>query len=127
MNRIIFQLVVVGVLFAVGQALKCYSCSIGYWNKCVTTEMTCPDGERCYSGKGKADNVEDAAMKGCAAVEVCGTTVDEEFTPEGGTATTYKMKKICCTTDLCNAAPGVSSSALVLSTIAALLMAHILV
>nr|XP_061808335.1 sperm acrosome membrane-associated protein 4-like [Nerophis lumbriciformis] len=109
-----------------GQALQCYECKIGFWNLCITKTVTCAEGERCFSGKGKAAGFVDVSMKGCLKLNKCNSTEDVNF-PSSSNTTIYKMTKTCCLGNLCNAAPGVSSSALVLSTVAALLMAHMLV
>ncbi|XP_077446456.1 sperm acrosome membrane-associated protein 4-like [Stigmatopora argus] len=126
MNRILLQIVAVGVFFAVGQALQCYECKIGFWNLCITNKVMCAQGERCFSGKGKAAGFVDVSMKGCLALKKCNTTEDVNF-PSSSNSSIYKMTKTCCIGDLCNAAPGVSSSVLVVTTIFALLMTHILV
>ncbi|XP_077599676.1 lymphocyte antigen 6 complex locus protein G6d-like [Stigmatopora nigra] len=126
MNRILLQIVAVGVFFAVGQALQCYECKIGFWNLCITKKVMCAQGERCFSGKGKAARFVDISMKGCLAVNDCNKTYDVNF-PSTSNSTLYKITKTCCNSNLCNAAPGVSSSAMVVTTIFALLFAHIMV
>uniref|UniRef100_A0A671PRA3 UPAR/Ly6 domain-containing protein n=1 Tax=Sinocyclocheilus anshuiensis TaxID=1608454 RepID=A0A671PRA3_9TELE len=47
-------------------------------------------GKHCFSGIGKAGGLVDIKMKGCLEVSNCNKTVE----------------KTCCSTDLCNSAPG---------------------
>ncbi|XP_051928603.1 prostate stem cell antigen-like [Hippocampus zosterae] len=126
MNRIVLLLFVVGVCFSLGQALQCYQCSLGLFKLCITKMVTCTEGELCFSGKGKAVGFVDVTMKGCLAKAECDTTTDVNF-PSSGNTTIYKMTKTCCDSDLCNGAPTISRGPLILSTIAALLLANMLV
>ncbi|AWP21376.1 putative prostate stem cell antigen-like [Scophthalmus maximus] len=128
MNRIILQLFAVGFCFALGQALQCYKC-IGVWDLCVTTKTTCESGEHCYSGTGMAAGVVDIKRKGCLAVGKCNSTSDTTI-PGSDNTTVYSMTKTCCSTDLCNAAPGLpggSGVSLAFATVTALLVANVLV
>ncbi|XP_077404757.1 lymphocyte antigen 6 complex locus protein G6d-like [Vanacampus margaritifer] len=125
MNRIVLQLFAVGVCFALGHALQCYECKIGFWNLCVTKVVTCAEGEHCYSGNGTAVGFVDIKMKGCLAKAECNATKDVNFSPSSNT-TIYKLTKTCCNHNLCNSAPVISGGPLVFATVAALLMANML-
>ncbi|XP_044026602.1 protein Bouncer [Siniperca chuatsi] len=131
MNRVILQLIAVGVCFAVGQALQCYKCQIGLGELCITTKTTCDSGEQCFSGVGKAVRYMDIKMKGCLKVAECNQTKDVTFPSSSSNSTTlYSMTKTCCDTNLCNAVPGLpgtSGVSLALATITALFVANILV
>ncbi|KAM8841355.1 lymphocyte antigen-6, epidermis isoform 2-T2 [Spinachia spinachia] len=126
MNRIILQLVAVGFCFAVVQALQCYECKFGLGDLCATSKVTCASGERCFKGVGEAAGVLKVKMMGCLAVDLCNKTTDTTF-PGSSNTTIYKIVKTCCTTDLCNAAPGTSRLSLALATIAALFVANTVV
>ncbi|XP_061675232.1 sperm acrosome membrane-associated protein 4-like [Syngnathoides biaculeatus] len=126
MNRIILQLFAVGVCFAIGQALECYECKIGFWNLCITKKITCETGQECFTGKGSAAGFVDVTMKGCLAKNECNSSKDVNF-PSSSNTTIYKMKKTCCNTHLCNGAPGILGGSLVLASVAALLTANMLV
>ncbi|XP_010779088.1 prostate stem cell antigen-like [Notothenia coriiceps] len=132
MNRIILQLLAVGFCFAVGQALQCYKCKIGFGNFCITTKTTCASGERCFSGRGEAAGFVDIKKKGCLEVAKCNMTENTDLPTSisSSNTTVYSMTKTCCNTDLCNAAhglPGASGVSLALATVTALFMANILV
>ncbi|KAM9838462.1 prostate stem cell antigen-like [Aulostomus maculatus] len=130
MNRIVLQVLAVGLCFAIGQALQCYECKLGFWNLCITTKETCSEGEHCFSGTGKAAKFMDIKMKGCLAEAECNKTEQVNFPSSSSNSTLYKMTKTCCNTDLCNAAPGLPGSSglpLVLATITAVLMANVVV
>ncbi|XP_040909309.1 prostate stem cell antigen [Toxotes jaculatrix] len=130
MNRIILQLFAVGFCFAIGQALECYKCKIGLFNVCLTTKETCQQGEQCYSGIGKAAGVLDISMKGCLAEAECNKTQQVNFPSDNSNSTVYTMTKTCCSTDLCNAAPGLpvaSGVSLTIATVTALFVANVLV
>ncbi|CAF93926.1 unnamed protein product [Tetraodon nigroviridis] len=118
----------VGLLFAIGQGLQCYNCKLGLWNLCLTTKVTCAEGQHCYSGVGEAAGVVNIMMKGCLAVAECNKSSNLEFSTQQ--ATLYTMNKTCCSTDFCNAAPGMpgaSSIGLALATITALIMTQVVV
>ncbi|XP_077362181.1 sperm acrosome membrane-associated protein 4-like [Festucalex cinctus] len=125
MNRIVLQLFAVGVCFALGHALQCYECKIGFWNLCITKTVTCAEGERCFSGNGTAAGFMDIRMKGCLAKAECNVTKDVNF-PSSSNTTIYKMTKTCCNSNLCNSAPGISGGPLVLATVIALLLTNML-
>lgn len=130
MNRVILQLVAVGFCFAVGQALQCYKCKVGFWDLCITTKTTCENGEQCFSGVGKAAGFVDIKTKGCLIKAECNQTKDVNFPSSSSNTTVYTMTKTCCDTDLCNKAPGlpgVSGLPLALATITALFVANVLV
>ncbi|KAG7225451.1 hypothetical protein INR49_027445 [Caranx melampygus] len=130
MNRIILQLFAVGFCFAVGQALQCYKCDLGFWNLCITTKTTCDEGQHCFSGVGMAASFMNITKKGCLAVADCNKTKEVNFPTSSSNATVYSMTKTCCNTDLCNAAPGLqgmSGLGLTFATITALLVANVLV
>ncbi|KAL3043705.1 hypothetical protein OYC64_003547 [Pagothenia borchgrevinki] len=131
MNRIILQLLAVGFCFAVGQALQCYKCTIGFGDFCITTKTTCESGEQCFSGSGEAAGFVDIKKKGCLVLAKCNKTenTDLPYSISSSNTTVYKMTKTCCDTDLCNAAPGLpgaSGVSLALATVTALFMANIL-
>nr|XP_057903683.1 prostate stem cell antigen-like [Doryrhamphus excisus] len=129
MNRIIVQLLAVGVCFAIGHALQCYECKIGFWNLCLTKEVTCAQGEHCYSGKGSAAGFVDVSMKGCLALAECNSTKEVNFPSSSSNATIYKMTRTCCDTNLCNAAPGLPAASglhLALATVGALFLVNVL-
>ncbi|XP_008329424.1 sperm acrosome membrane-associated protein 4-like [Cynoglossus semilaevis] len=130
MKRVILQLFAVALCMAVGQALRCYKCKIGFWNVCITTEKTCEAEEHCFSGIGKAAGFMDIKTKGCLAQAECNKTEQVSFNAVGQNATLYTMTKTCCSTELCNAAPGLpgaSGISLAFASITALLMANFLV
>ncbi|KAM9776753.1 lymphocyte antigen-6, epidermis isoform 2-T2 [Syngnathus typhle] len=126
MNRILVQIFALGVCFALGQALECYECKIGFWNLCVTKKVTCQAGEHCFRGSGKAAGFVTVSMKGCLVKDECNKTSDVNF-PSNTNTTIYKRTKTCCNSNLCNSAPRISNGPLVLATISALLMANMLV
>ncbi|XP_014831429.1 PREDICTED: sperm acrosome membrane-associated protein 4-like [Poecilia mexicana] len=100
-----------------GQNLECYKCSIGLWNLCLTSKITCGTGEHCFSGEGGSGDVK-LKMKGCLEVAKCNKTDDVKL-PGSSNTTIYKMTKTCCSTNLCNAAPGLpGASALSLAAVA---------
>lgn len=126
MNRIILQLFAVGLCVAIGQALVCYKCDIGFGRLCITTQQTCSSGQLCFSGVGKAVGFLDIKTKGCLDTVNCNKT---ESTTFGSNNTVYSLTKTCCNTDLCNAAPGMpgtSSLTLALTAISALFVGNIL-
>uniref|UniRef100_A0A1A8ECG6 UPAR/Ly6 domain-containing protein n=1 Tax=Nothobranchius kadleci TaxID=1051664 RepID=A0A1A8ECG6_NOTKA len=128
MKRIAF-IFAVAFCFAVGQALDCYQCKIGFWDLCFTTKTTCSSGEQCFSGIGKAAGFMDIKMKGCLAVAKCNMTTEENFSSSSN-ITVYKMTKTCCNTDLCNSAPGLpgtSGLTLALTALSALFATHLMV
>ncbi|CAJ1083234.1 sperm acrosome membrane-associated protein 4 [Xyrichtys novacula] len=128
MNRIILQLFAVGFCFAVGQALQCYKCKIGFWNMCLTSEVGCAADEQCFSGIGKAAGFVDITMKGCLKVAECNQTKDVNLPGSDSNSTTlYTMTKTCCNMDLCNAAPGLpgaSALSLAVATLTAVFVAN---
>ncbi|GAA6235554.1 sperm acrosome membrane-associated protein 4-like [Lates japonicus] len=129
MNRVILQLLAVGFCFAIGQALQCYECKLGLWNLCLTSKVTCNSGEHCFSGEGEAAGFVNIKMKGCLAVAECNKTKEVNFN-SGSNSTVYSMTKTCCSTDLCNAAPGLPGASgvnLAFASVAALLLANVLV
>ncbi|KAF3707277.1 Sperm acrosome membrane-associated protein 4 Precursor [Channa argus] len=111
-----------------GQGLQCYNCDIG--NQCTTTtKVTCQDGEKCFSGLGKAADNLDIVSKGCLASDDCDKTEDFEYTAIDP-AVTYSLTKTCCDTELCNGGSklsGASGLALAFTTIIALFVANILI
>lgn len=63
--------------------------------------------------------------KGCLAEAECNKTVNVNFPPN---STLYTMTETCCTTDLCNAAPGLpggSGLGVALATAAALFLTRV--
>ncbi|CAG5887389.1 sperm acrosome membrane-associated protein 4-like [Menidia menidia] len=129
MNRIVF-LFAVGVCFAIGQALECYKCSIGFGSLCITTKTTCNEGELCFSGVGKAAGFVDIKMKGCLERSKCNASEEVNFPTSNSNATLYQMLKTCCDGDLCNAAPGLPGTSvlsLAVATISAMFAANALV
>ncbi|XP_004073814.1 sperm acrosome membrane-associated protein 4 [Oryzias latipes] len=128
MNKLLF-LFAAGLCFAVGQTLQCYKCDIGFWNLCITSKITCKDGEHCFSGLGTAAKYLDIKMKGCLVVASCNQTEDVNF-PSNSNTSVYKMTKTCCNSDLCNGAPrlpGGTSLSLAVAVMSALITARVLV
>ncbi|XP_076006112.1 lymphocyte antigen 6 complex locus protein G6d-like [Genypterus blacodes] len=127
MNRIILQLLAVTALFAVAHTLQCYDCSFGLFKWCMTSKVTCKEGEHCYSGKGKAASLVEINTKGCLKVAECNKTRDVDLPDKIANSTTvYSMTKTCCSSDLCNAAPGMTRTpmfALAMASITALFLA----
>ncbi|XP_016368511.1 sperm acrosome membrane-associated protein 4-like [Sinocyclocheilus rhinocerous] len=107
MNKIFLGIFAVDLstLYLSGQALQCYECKLGFWYLCITSKKTCDAGEHCFSGIGKAGGLVDIKMKGCLEVSNCNKTVEANF-PSNSSTKVYQMKKMCCSTDLCNSAPG---------------------
>ncbi|KAI4890952.1 hypothetical protein NFI96_024162, partial [Prochilodus magdalenae] len=108
-------------------ALQCYDCKLGFWDVCVTKNVTCDPDQACYSGTGKAAGIIKLKMKGCLKVSECNKTSDVNF-PSDSNTTIYKMTKTCCSTDMCNAAPGLSLHTLMLAfaSLTSLLAAKVL-
>jgi len=130
MNIIILQLFAAGFCFATVQTLMCYQCDFGIGDLCLTTKTTCESGEQCFRGVGVAVGVVDIKKKGCIAKAKCNVSEETTLPSSISNATIYSMTKICCNTDLCNAAPGLpgtSGLSLALATITALCVANILV
>uniref|UniRef100_A0A1A7Y1K7 UPAR/Ly6 domain-containing protein n=1 Tax=Iconisemion striatum TaxID=60296 RepID=A0A1A7Y1K7_9TELE len=128
MKRIAF-ICAVAFCFALGQALDCYQCKIGFWNLCITSKITCNSGEQCFSGVGKAGGIMDIKMKGCLAADKCNRTTSENF-PVISNTTAYSMNRTCCITDMCNSAPGLPGTnglSLALTSVSALFAAHLMV
>ncbi|KAJ8373163.1 hypothetical protein AAFF_G00270690 [Aldrovandia affinis] len=122
MNRILLSIFAATLLFAAGHALQCYKCDIGIWNLCITSKVTCNEGEQCFSGEGKAVKVFPVIMKGCLKTMDCNK---ETSVPVFDNHTIYKMNKTCCAEDLCNAAPGlpvIAPFSLTLATLTASLV-----
>ncbi|XP_062385614.1 lymphocyte antigen 6 complex locus protein G6d [Sardina pilchardus] len=129
MNRILLSIFAVTACFAMGHALKCYKCDIGFWNLCITTEVTCNAGESCFSGVGEAAAFVQVKKKGCLENAQCNKTTQVNF-PSDSNTTIYEMKSTCCESDLCNAAPGlphISILPLALATLITLITTKALV
>lgn len=127
MKRIVLQLVAVGLCFAVGQALQCYKCKIGFFNLCFTTKTTCESGQHCFNGEGKAVGFVDVTTKGCLNVADCNKTNEVNFPESSSNTTVYTLTKTCCDTDLCNGGPGLpaaSGLSLALATLTTLFIAR---
>ncbi|XP_072529638.1 sperm acrosome membrane-associated protein 4-like [Salminus brasiliensis] len=114
MNRTLLSIFAVALCFTAAHTLRCYECKIGFWNLCMTSEITCSTGDQCYTGTGKAVGFIELKMKGCLAEPLCNKTSDVNF-PSSSNTTVYKMTKTCCNSDLCNAAPGLSLHTLTLA------------
>ncbi|XP_054879661.1 sperm acrosome membrane-associated protein 4-like [Poeciliopsis prolifica] len=100
----------------IGQNLQCYKCTLGLWNVCYTTKITCDAGQRCFSGEGGSGEVK-IKMKGCLDVAKCDKTENVNL-PGTSNTTVYSMTKTCCNANLCNAAPGLpGASALSLAAV----------
>lgn len=126
MNRIAL-IFAFGLCFAVGQALQCYKCKLGFFNFCITSKTTCEVGERCFSGEGASGELK-IKKKGCLKEADCNKTEDVNFPTDS--TTIYSMTKTCCNTDLCNAAPGLpgaSALSLAVVTIFSFLVANVIV
>uniref|UniRef100_A0A3P9JI48 Sperm acrosome associated 4 like n=1 Tax=Oryzias latipes TaxID=8090 RepID=A0A3P9JI48_ORYLA len=112
-----------------GQTLQCYKCDIGFWNLCITSKITCKDGEHCFSGVGTAASFMDIKMKGCLAFASCNQTENVNF-PSNSNTSVYKMVKTCCNSELCNGAPrlpGGTGLSLAVAVMSALITARVLV
>ncbi|XP_069054806.1 prostate stem cell antigen-like [Lepisosteus oculatus] len=108
MNKVVFAVSAVVLLFGVGEALRCYKCDVGFWNLCVTSIINCTGStDQCFSGIGKAAGFVDINQKGCLPGASCNLVSNVTF---AGTSL-YTMNKTCCATDLCNGAgaPGLSA------------------
>ncbi|KAK6327309.1 hypothetical protein J4Q44_G00029540 [Coregonus suidteri] len=128
MNRIILSIFAVGLCFSVGHALQCYKCDICFLDL-FYNKFTCADGDQCFSGVGKAAGVLDIKTKGCLKVTDCNKTTTTQF-PSISNATIYSLTKTCCSSDLCNAAPGLSRLSilhLALATLTTAFMTKVLV
>ncbi|KAM3858176.1 sperm acrosome membrane-associated protein 4-like [Diretmus argenteus] len=111
-------------------ALNCYKCDIGFWNVCLTRETTCAAGEHCYSGVGQAVGVVNVMMKGCLKEMDCNKTQEVNYPSSSSNNSVYTMTRTCCDSDLCNAAPGLPTGAMLPLTLAAIttvLMSKVLV
>ncbi|TRY65751.1 hypothetical protein DNTS_005586 [Danionella cerebrum] len=130
MNKVIFASFAVALCFAVGQALQCYECKLGFWDFCITTKKTCDAGQQCFSGSGVAvGSLLKLKTKGCLDVNKCNKTEQTNFTSSSSTEL-YQLNKTCCATDLCNSALGhihVSVGSMALSTITTIFMAKLLI
>ncbi|KAJ8354535.1 hypothetical protein SKAU_G00221020 [Synaphobranchus kaupii] len=123
MNGVVVGGFTLALIVALGHALECYKCDIGFWDLCITTKTTCSPDEQCFSGVGQAARVIDIKMKGCLKPDECDQESTVEFSPNN---TIYTMNKTCCATDLCNHAPGhlrLSPVTLTLATLASMLVA----
>lgn len=72
----------------------------------------------------------DIKTKGCLKVADCNQTSQVNFPTSSSNATVYTLTKMCCSTDLCNAAPGLpgtSGLSLALAAVTALFVANVLV
>lgn len=71
----------------------------------------------------------DVKLKGCLELAKCNQTEQVNYPTDKPNATVYTMTKTCCSTDLCNASPGLpGASGLSLAlTITALFVANALV
>ncbi|XP_051520644.1 prostate stem cell antigen [Myxocyprinus asiaticus] len=128
MNKIVFSLFAVALCLAVGQALQCYECTLGFGNMCITTQKTCDAGTLCFTGVGMAAKFLEIKMKGCLEITKCNQTENVNF-PANSNTTLYKMTKTCCSTDLCNSAmghPHLSAVSLTFATISSVLMVKFL-
>ncbi|KAG5843061.1 hypothetical protein ANANG_G00184490 [Anguilla anguilla] len=128
MNRILLGIFAVGLLFTIGHALQCYNCDVGFGSLCITTKITCPAGEQCFSGKGKAAGFVPITQKGCLAVADCNKVSN---VPLFDNHTIFSMNRTCCNQDLCNSSPRLAAPALLPLTVAtisaSLLMSRTLV
>ncbi|KAJ8267441.1 hypothetical protein COCON_G00126130 [Conger conger] len=106
MNRILLGIFAAGLLFAFGHTLQCYKCDVGIAGVCITRKETCEDGELCFSGEGQAASFIPINLKGCLKSDECNKVTD--VSPFGN-QTIYSMNKTCCSVDLCNFAPSLSS------------------
>ncbi|XP_026144135.1 sperm acrosome membrane-associated protein 4 [Carassius auratus] len=102
MNKILLGIFAVAICFAVGQALQCYECKLGFWKFCITNEKKCNDGEHCFSGVGTAVGFMNITTKGCLELSKCNKTEQTNFTSN---SQLYQLTKTCCSADLCNSAP----------------------
>ncbi|RXN17023.1 sperm acrosome membrane-associated 4-like protein [Labeo rohita] len=129
MNKIFLGIFAVALYFAVGQALQCYECKLGFWSLCITTKKTCEADERCFSGVGKAAGLVDIKKKGCLKVAECNKTEQVNF-PSNSSTQVYQMTKTCCSTDLCNSAPGhfhISAVGMAFTTISSVFVVKFLI
>ncbi|CAL8365722.1 unnamed protein product [Arctogadus glacialis] len=107
MNGIIIRVCAAGLFIAVAHALTCYKCDVGFGSLCLTTEKMCAAGEQCFSGEAEAAGFLPIKTKGCLKTDLCNKT--SESTVGDSNVTVYKILKTCCSTDLCNAAPGANA------------------
>nr|XP_046183080.1 sperm acrosome membrane-associated protein 4-like [Oncorhynchus gorbuscha] len=104
MNRIILSIFAVGLCLSVGQALQCFNCELCVFNL-FQTKVSCGPDEQCFNGVGKAAQVLDIKSKGCLKMNDCNKVSTTKF-PSISNVTVYSVNKTCCSSDLCNAAPG---------------------
>ncbi|XP_075868895.1 protein Bouncer-like [Nelusetta ayraudi] len=101
--------------------LQCFKCDLGFWDACYTTETTCVPGERCFTGRGKAGEL-DIKTLGCARAEECEMETTVEFLFN---ATVFVMTKHCCNGPFCNSAHKLESAALIYFLVAVLVTRHL--
>ncbi|XP_029587176.1 sperm acrosome membrane-associated protein 4 [Salmo trutta] len=125
MNRIILSIFAVGLCFSVGQALQCYKCDLCIWNV-FQTNVTCNAEEQCFSGVGKAAKFLEIKTKGCLNRNDCNKVTQTTF-PSISNTTVYSVNKTCCSSDLCNAAPGLPRMSILHLALATTFMTKVLV
>ncbi|XP_055084070.1 protein Bouncer-like [Periophthalmus magnuspinnatus] len=99
-------------------SLECFRCDLGFWDTCYTTKTNCSPTERCYTGRGKAADVLDVKILGCAKAEECNVMTTVELYPN---QTIFTMTKHCCDTPFCNSAHTLPRNSLPLCVVVLLL------
>ncbi|XP_029694065.1 protein Bouncer-like [Takifugu rubripes] len=80
--------------------MKCFQCDLGFWDVCYTTKTICSLEERCFTGRGKAGDL-DIKTLGCVKAEECGVETTVQLFAN---KTIFVITKHCCDTPFCNSA-----------------------
>ncbi|CAG11914.1 unnamed protein product [Tetraodon nigroviridis] len=82
------------------QLMKCFQCDLGFWDVCYTTKTVCSPEEHCFTGRGRAGDL-DIKTLGCAKAEECGVEATVQLFAN---KTIFAITKHCCDTPFCNSA-----------------------